>query len=214
MAARTVPTRSGAAGWRCALTFDDGPSEWTPWILEALAEYDAKATFFVIAANARRLPDTLREIVAAGHQIGNHTYTHPRLSTLTREQQLAEILDARQLIADIADVTPAVWRAPHFDLPDGLDQAVLDLLGIRHVDRTIDPSDWNTFNPVDIAGDVLADLAAGAIVDLHDGIPPGGGQGLPSRAHVIEAVKLILAKADSSIAWTTVDELAIAEPEA
>src|SRR4051794_25963865 len=63
-----------------ALTFDDGPSESTPEILAELDRYRARATFFQCGLNIRRLPDIAREVFAAGHEIGNHSYTHPLLS--------------------------------------------------------------------------------------------------------------------------------------
>src|SRR5262245_52320044 len=66
---------------RCALalTFDDGPSESTPAILEILARHNAAATFFMCGANVDRLPSLTREVASAGHEIGNHSYSHPYL---------------------------------------------------------------------------------------------------------------------------------------
>src|ERR1017187_5356158 len=74
----------GNSGWRgntrrraIALTFDDGPSEGTPAILDVLAEYRVPATFFQVGANVERLPEVARAVAAAGHAIGNHSYAHP-----------------------------------------------------------------------------------------------------------------------------------------
>ena len=68
-----------------ALTFDDGPSESTPALLEILQRHRAPATFFQCGANVRRLPSIAREVAAAGHEIGNHTDTHPRLDFKSSE---------------------------------------------------------------------------------------------------------------------------------
>src|SRR5580693_6479854 len=71
--------RGSAARPAIALTFDDGPSESTPALLEILARHGAPATFFQCGANVRRLPQVSREVAALGHEIGNHTDTHPKL---------------------------------------------------------------------------------------------------------------------------------------
>ena len=64
-----------------ALTFDDGPHpRYTPKILEILEEYGIKATFFVVGVNAENYPDTIEKVIKAGHEIGNHTYSHPHVS--------------------------------------------------------------------------------------------------------------------------------------
>ena len=75
-----VIRRSGGVPGKLALTFDDGPDpEWTPQILDILKAKGVKATFFVIGANAESNPDLVQRIVAEGHEVGNHTFTHPNL---------------------------------------------------------------------------------------------------------------------------------------
>src|SRR5258706_8172377 len=76
---------------RVALTFDDGPSESTPAVLEALARHGVNATFFQVGANARRLPDIARRVAREGHEIGNHTETHPAFYKPTPRQVDDEI---------------------------------------------------------------------------------------------------------------------------
>jgi len=202
----SVPTRSPAPSWRVALTFDDGPSEWTPDVLEALAEAGAKATFFVIAANVRQRPDTLRLIVDAGHEIGNHTFTHPRVTTLTDGQVYEELAETQDMIQAETGVLPTFWRAPHFDVDDAKHQVAASL-NLTHAGRTIDPSDWQAGPAERIAAAVIDQLADGAIVDLHDGIPPGGGLGTASRADTVAAVRLILAGAPAGTEFVTVTSL-------
>ena len=76
---------------RVALTFDDGPSESTPAVLDALREYGARATFFQVGSNARRLPEVARRVLLEGHEVGNHTQTHPAFYLRTPQQIAAEI---------------------------------------------------------------------------------------------------------------------------
>ncbi len=81
-----------------ALTFDDGPSESTPELLQILSNYGAPATFFQCGANVRRLPQVAREVAAAGHEIGNHTDTHPKLYFKSREFIYASSCPLKKLL--------------------------------------------------------------------------------------------------------------------
>ncbi len=91
--------REPAAGRRIALTYDDGPNPaWTPPLLDLLDEHDAKATFFLIGMWAEREPDLIREIVARGHAIGNHTFTHPTMPALTAGQVREELRRCREAV--------------------------------------------------------------------------------------------------------------------
>src|SRR5580693_8052181 len=79
-----------------ALTFDDGPSEGTPAILDILAQYRVSATFFQVGANVDRLPELARAVLAAGHVIGNHSYTHPLFCFRTPAFIAADLRRAQQ----------------------------------------------------------------------------------------------------------------------
>src|SRR5271168_2035346 len=81
-----------------ALTFDDGPSESTPALLEVLAKHNARATFFMCGTNVRRLPAIAREVRSQGHEIGNHTDTHPRLDFKSPEYIYREMALAQETI--------------------------------------------------------------------------------------------------------------------
>ncbi len=95
-----------------ALTFDDGPSESTPEILDILDRHRAKATFFQCGLNVRRLPETARAVRAAGHEIGNHSYTHLLLSLRSAGIVEEEFSRAQRVIADTTGFSPAWLRAP------------------------------------------------------------------------------------------------------
>src|SRR5580698_3980068 len=96
-----------------ALTFDDGPSESTPALLEILAEHSVRATFFMCGKNVRRLPQIARQVAAAGHEIGNHTDSHPRLSFHSPEFIYSELALAQETIRQVTGRTPALFRAPY-----------------------------------------------------------------------------------------------------
>ena len=150
-----------------ALTFDDGPSESTPEILEILGEYGVTATFFQCGANVDRLPRVAREVAAKGHEVGNHTYSHPYLFLCSPGAIEAELRRAQETIESHTGVWPCWFRAPYGARWFGLGRAQrkMQLTGVMW--STIG-YDWNRR-----ASEVVARMAAsasnGAILCLHDG---------------------------------------------
>src|SRR5216684_1241361 len=124
-----------------ALTFDDGPSEGTNTLLEILDQYRAPATFFACGMNVKRLPAVARAAVAAGHEIGNHTYSHPALYLRSRRFISCELAAAQSIIADTTGKAPTLFRAPFGARWFGLREAQrhLNLLGVMW---TIMGRDW------------------------------------------------------------------------
>ena len=114
-----------------ALTFDDGPSEGTNQLLQILNRYQAPATFFVCGMNVKRLPAVARTVAAFGHEIGNHSYSHPALYLRSRRFIKDELLSAQSIIADTTGTAPTLFRAPYGARWFGLRQAQreLNLLG-------------------------------------------------------------------------------------
>src|SRR6266540_1541560 len=104
---------------RVALTFDDGPSQWTPMVRELLREHEGRATFFLIGARVREHPEEVRKIVAHGHEVGSHTLTHPRLTEIPDDEVRAEIAAGVETLAEVLGEPPRLFRAPgfHADYP-------------------------------------------------------------------------------------------------
>jgi peptidoglycan/xylan/chitin deacetylase (PgdA/CDA1 family) len=150
-----------------ALTFDDGPSESTPALLEILAEHDVRATFFMCGENVRRLPRVAREVRARGHEIGNHTDTHARLNFKSPEFIYREMARAQETIQGATGVTPRLFRAPYGVRWFGLRRAQ-ERLGLTGVMWTVIGRDWRW--PAGRIARRLTDGAAnGGILCLHDG---------------------------------------------
>ena len=150
-----------------ALTFDDGPSESTPELLEILAKHNAPATFFLCGANVRRLPDVARQVVRAGHEIGNHTDSHPYLCFKSRDFITRELASAQETIEETTGVRPRFFRAPYGVRWFGLRHAQrrLNLMGVMWTTIGVD---WKL--PVDrVVTRVLRGARNGAILCLHDG---------------------------------------------
>jgi peptidoglycan/xylan/chitin deacetylase (PgdA/CDA1 family) len=151
-----------------ALTFDDGPCpETTPALLAALD--GATATFFLWGERAAAHPSLVREIAAAGHRIGNHTWTHPRLPPLAAAARDEEIRRTQDLLADLTGDRPSLFRPPYGDT----DAAVAETIaghGLTEVLWTVDTRDWAGAP----AGEIVAAaerVEPGGIVLMHEGRP-------------------------------------------
>jgi peptidoglycan/xylan/chitin deacetylase (PgdA/CDA1 family) len=150
-----------------ALTFDDGPAESTPQILEILAEHQVPATFFQCGANVDRLPEIAFEVAARGHEIGNHSYSHPYLFLRSPGAIEKELQRAQETIEWRTGVKPAFFRAPYGARWFGLGpaQRKMQLTGVM----------WSAigYDWYRRADEVFAHMAAsasnGAILCLHDG---------------------------------------------
>jgi peptidoglycan/xylan/chitin deacetylase (PgdA/CDA1 family) len=150
-----------------ALTFDDGPSESTLAILEILARHNAPATFFQCGANVERLPSIARSVAEAGHEVGNHSYSHPYLFVQSPRAIADELSRAQHAIVTHTGVRPVWFRAPFGCRWPGL-RAAQRQLQLTGVMWTAIGYDWNS-----TAEDVVARMSRkaqnGAILCLHDG---------------------------------------------
>jgi cellulose synthase/poly-beta-1,6-N-acetylglucosamine synthase-like glycosyltransferase/peptidoglycan/xylan/chitin deacetylase (PgdA/CDA1 family)/spore germination protein YaaH len=177
----------GSAGKRVAITFDDGPDpEWTPKILDVLKGKGVKATFFLIGTEAHKYSGLTKRIYDEGHEIGNHTWTHPDISNINKRYFEVELNLTERFFESKLGVKPVLFRPPYSidQEPDTADQVrPLELaqdLGYITVGDKIDPNDWHE-NPrhsaQEITAEVLANLppcqptnlACGNIILLHDG---------------------------------------------
>jgi peptidoglycan-N-acetylglucosamine deacetylase len=170
-----------------AISFDDGPDpKWTPQILNILKKYNVKGTFMLIGAEAARNVGLMQRIVREGHEIGNHTWTHPDISEVSARQLDVEVKLTGRLFASKLGVQPLYFRPP-YDIdeePDTDDQAA-PVVKIQHegytiIGNKIDTDDWNEHprkSPAEICQSVLTQLETmkakpqfrGSIILMHDG---------------------------------------------
>jgi peptidoglycan/xylan/chitin deacetylase (PgdA/CDA1 family) len=150
-----------------ALTFDDGPSESTPALLDLLARHQASATFFMCGKNVERLPEIARAVADAGHEIGNHSDSHPRFDFCSGEFIYRELELGQEKISRHAGITPRLFRAPYGVRWFGLREAQkrLGLMGVMW--GTIG-KDWKWPAPR-IAERLMRNARPGEIICLHDG---------------------------------------------
>jgi len=150
-----------------ALTFDDGPSEWTLAVLEVLERHRILATFFFCGMNVERHPDVARFVHSRGHEIANHTYSHPWLLPLPGRRIHAELARTQRVIEQTTGVRPHLFRPPYGCRAPGLLE-VERQLGLTEVLWTVIGRDWHAPAPA-IARRVLHGAAPGGILCLHDG---------------------------------------------
>jgi peptidoglycan/xylan/chitin deacetylase (PgdA/CDA1 family) len=150
-----------------ALTFDDGPSESTPELLEVLAKHDARATFFMCGANVRRCPGIAAQVCRAGHEIGNHTDTHARLDFRSAAFIFGEMARAQETIREATGAAPRWFRAPYGVRWFGVG-AAQRRLGLTGAMWTLIARDWR-LAAASIERRLLRGGSNGAILCLHDG---------------------------------------------
>ncbi len=170
------------------LTFDDGPDpRYTPDILRTLRKHDVRAMFFVCGEMAVENKDLLREMADDGHVIGNHTWTHPLLTRMTRSGMRPEIERTCEVVEDAVGEAPAWFRAPY----GAWNRAAFRLgaeLGMEPLAWTVDTLDWNTPGTGTIVSRVLGGAAPGVIVLNHD----AGGNRSQSVAALREYLPALL----------------------
>lgn len=152
---------------RIALTFDDGPSIYTERILDTLERCGARATFYVCGKRIDENKDTLKRAYDAGHEIGCHTWTHPRLPSLSRDEIHRELTDTNEAIRTVIGVIPKTFRPPYGAVSDDV-TAVAAELGLPVINWSVDPFDWNNNNPDIIFRDIMSKLHEHAIILCHD----------------------------------------------
>jgi membrane peptidoglycan carboxypeptidase len=173
------------AGKRLALTFDDGPSDYTPAVLDLLEQYGIKATFCMVGENVTWYPATVRRIVADGHRLCNHSMHHDDLGQMTAAKSGADIEETDKAIADASPgATVTYYRAPYGDF--GPSAKVAAQLGHTPLGWVVDPDDWKLPGADVIATRIEDQLTPRAVVLVHD----GGGD----RRQTIDALRKLIPK--------------------
>lgn len=156
----------------CALTFDDGPSPWTtPELLDLLAAYNVRATFFMLGKNAFSYPEIVRRAVEEGHEIANHSWSHPNMKRLGAESQAREIANTDEVLRSIGAV-PLYFRPPYGAF-DERTAEIVDKMGLSLILWSMDSYDWKRL-PEDYAkinstrGTVYDNGALRGIFLFHD----------------------------------------------
>lgn len=200
----TVVYRHDNSSKKIALTFDDGPHyKYTAEILDILKEYGAKATFFVVGELAERYPELVSREIAEGHEVGNHTWSHPKMAKLTSAQLTSEILRTERLLNEIADYRPKLFRPPEGSFRRSSEE-LAEANDYTLILWTVDTRDW-AHTPVDqIVDMVVNETEAGSIILCHDFI----GRDSPTPDALRKFIPALL---DKGFEFVTVSELLATE---
>ncbi|MBM4289036.1 MAG: polysaccharide deacetylase family protein [Deltaproteobacteria bacterium] len=182
LAGMEIVYRGDATTPAVALTFDDGPSpRYTPQILEVLSQHQAQATFFVLGRHAQRYPHLVRAIAAAGHEIGNHSYSHLRLAQESLKVCQEEVARTKTLLAGLGVPPSGLFRPPYSEVSPQLRQ-VAAAQGQRLILWSINSADYNGDSGPVIAERVLQHVGNGAIIIFHDNDEFDGADRQPTVA--------------------------------
>ncbi|MDX6575288.1 MAG: peptidoglycan-N-acetylglucosamine deacetylase [Blastocatellia bacterium] len=170
-----------------ALTFDDGPSPDTEGILDVLAKYNLSATFFMVGREVESFPGIAQRVLAEGHEVGNHSYSHPSYLFQRAAQTHAQIRRAQSVIAETIGVRPQMARPPYGVRTPAYFRAAR-ALDLQTVQWDVAGFDWKRITPRQIADNVLRKAQPGSIILLHD----GDSAGKNTRKNTVDALPLII----------------------
>ena len=151
-----------------ALTFDDGPHPiLTERILKILAQYGVSATFFMVGENVINYPEAAKQVILAGHEVGNHTFTHPHIANLNEKAIFDEIGKCEDALEELCEYRPHILRTPQGALTPSLERCLLDDDYIL-VLWSLDTRDWDNKSTACIVQTVLDNVKSGDIILMHD----------------------------------------------
>ena len=175
-------------GRAIAFTFDDGPDpEFTPQVLDVLAEHEARATFFVVGVRARRHPELVRRMIAEGHAVGSHTWSHPRPWTIGGLETLREYRGGRRAVEDVTGRPVRLFRPPKGYLNGRIALAAL-AARLEVWLWTLDPEDWQPGVTADQLLKRLDSVRPGEVVLLHDGLEDALAPQAEDRSATVDAL--------------------------
>ncbi|SHK23841.1 polysaccharide deacetylase family protein [Desulforamulus aeronauticus] len=167
-----------------ALTFDDGPDpRYTLPILDTLRQYHAHACFFVVGKNVEAYPNIAKKIISEGHEIGNHTMTHPQMPDLSARETHQEISGCQQIVEKTIGQLPMYYRSPK-GLSTDYAKTSASTFGLQEILWTLTIENRNAPTPEKMANRVLEKVQPGYIILLHDG--------RLNRSKTVQALPLLL----------------------
>jgi hypothetical protein len=173
-------------------------------LIDILKKYNVKTTFFVVGAWVDKYPDSVRALTAAGHEVCNHSSTHPHMPKLTQQEMTSQITSCNEKIKAITGASPLLFRPPYGDYNDSLINTV-NGLKMYPIQWSVDSLDWKDPTPQQIASRVLSRVKPGSIVLFHNGAKntpaalPTVLQTLQAQGYKIVPVSQLIYKSDYTI---------------
>lgn len=154
---------------KVAISFDAAwGNEQTETLLEILKEKQVKATFFLVGDWVEKYPESVKQIANQGHDVENHSSTHPYMTKLSSEEQLSEIKNCNDKIKELTGKTPTLFRPPYGDYDNSVVKSVKDS-GMYCIQWDIDSLDWKDPTPSQMVERITSKLTSGSIILMHNG---------------------------------------------
>ncbi len=170
-----------------AMTFDDGPNPTlTPKLLDLLAAHKMKATFFVVGQNAAEHPEILQRAAREGHEIANHSWSHPNLGKMGDEAVRRELQKTDDAIKAAIGTRPTLLRPPYGSITSHQKTWINEAFGYRIIIWDVDPLDWKRPGPKIVTSRILNEAKPGSIILAHD-IHPPTIEAMPATFEQLEA---------------------------
>lgn len=150
-----------------ALTFDDGPSQYTEQILDLLTQNGGTATFFVVGYKIAAYQQTIQNVAAQGSEVAGHSWNHPQFTKVSNERIKQELDLTNIAIFNLTNIYPQICRVPYGAINDNV-KNISKELGLSIIQWNIDPRDWNTKNADVVYDNIMSSAKDGGIVVLHD----------------------------------------------
>ena len=172
---------------KIALTFDDGPHpRKTLQILDILAEYKIRATFFLIGENVEYYPEAAKRIIAEGHEIGNHTYSHPHnMNKTDKNEIIKEMEECEKSIYKVLGCKPTLFRPPEGVVDESIRMVAMSR-GYNVILWSVDTRDWAGASADMIVSGIIKSISPGDIILMHDYTG--------KHAHTAEALRIMIPK--------------------
>ena len=169
-----------------ALTFDDGPNaKLTPRLLDLLAQHHIHATFFVVGENAAEYPEILQRAVHEGHEIGNHSWSHPSFGKMSEDSVRSQVKRTEDAITSATGVRPTLLRPPYGSITSRQKHWLRDDLGYEIILWDVDPLDWKNPGPNVVTNRIVKETRPGSIILSHD-IHPQTVEAMPQVLRELE----------------------------
>jgi peptidoglycan/xylan/chitin deacetylase (PgdA/CDA1 family) len=166
---KTTYNSCNVEGMSIAITFDDGPNpELTPRLLDMLKERGIKATFFVVGKNVEEYPGIVTRMASDGHEVANHSWSHPALTKLGVESFRKQIENTNQAIANATGKRPVLMRPPYGATSVSLNRRLNEQFGLKVILWSVDPLDWKYRNSDRVYNSIVQNTRPGSIILAHD----------------------------------------------
>ena len=159
-----LPVTAPAEPMYLALTFDDGPSSFTNRLLDCLEKNNAKATFFMTGTEIASFPDEVKRMKKLGCELGNHTYDHTELTTLSFDEISSEVDKVNEQLINLTGEGASVVRPPYGSVNDTVKSAI----NLPLILWSIDTLDWKTLNAESTVEEVMNNVTDGSVILMHD----------------------------------------------